>query len=97
MLPTPDSIDARFVAALAAMGALIGLGQLMNSPEPLTLRYALGRAIVSAGIAAAAPVALIWFPTMPKIAEFAFAALLASLGTSALVGILSRFTGGRSE
>lgn len=88
-----DDLDLQFLSAASLMGALIGLGQLLNSDEKLTLRVALGRAMVSAGLAAIAPIALLWFPEMPRIAEFAVAALFASLGTSALQSILRRFLG----
>lgn len=90
----PDDFDYKLLSAVGIMGALIGLGQLLNSTEPLTWRYVVGRAIVSAGLAASAPVVLLWFPSMPKIAEFAVAALAASLGTSGLVALLRRVVGG---
>lgn len=92
-----DNVDLQFLSAASLMGALIGLGQLLNSSEPLTWRVAAGRALVSAGLAAIAPVALLWFPEMPRIAQFAVAALFASLGTSALQAILRRFLGGGSQ
>jgi len=90
----PEDIDYSLFTSVGLMGALIGLGQLLNSNEPLTWRISLGRAICSAGIAASAPVALLWFPAMPSIAQFALAALASSLGTSGLMLLLQRFTGG---
>jgi hypothetical protein len=90
----PPEFDSKFLSVLAVMGALIGLGQLLNSTEPLTWRYVFGRAICSAGLAASAPVALLWLPAMPPIAEFALAALIASLGTSGLMALIRRVTGG---
>lgn len=73
------------------MGLLIGLGQVLDSEERLTWRVVIGRALVSAGIAAAAPVIFIWFPNIPRATEFALAALLASLGTSGLQALVRRF------
>jgi Phage holin family 2 len=97
MIPTPppNDFDFRLLAFAAVMGALIGLGQLLNSDVKLTWRYALGRSIVSAGFACIAPVVLLWFPTMPPIAEFALAALFASMGTSGLQMLLTRVLGAR--
>lgn len=89
----PDDFDYKLLTAMGIMGAIIGLGQLLNSVEPLSWRYVAGRAICSAALAASAPVVLLWFPTMPKIVEFAVAALVASLGTSGLVALLRRITG----
>jgi len=88
-----NEIDWTFFSAAGVMGALIGLGQLLNAQEVLTWQVVLGRAMVSAGLAATAPVILIWFPQMPLTAEFAFAALLASLGTSGLQLLVHRFLG----
>lgn len=92
-MPPTDDFDYKLLTAVGIMGALIGLGQLLNSAEPLTWRYIVGRAICSAGLAATAPVVLLWAPTMPKIAEFAVAALVASLGTSGLVALIRRIVG----
>jgi len=44
-----------------------------------------------------APALLTWFPQMPRMAEFAFAAVLASLGTSALQSIVRRLLLGRDN
>jgi hypothetical protein len=76
------------ISLSALVGAIIGIGHLLSSDEELTLRMAMGRAIVSAGLASSAPVVLLWFPKMPSMVEFGVAALLASLGTSGLQSIL---------
>ena len=89
----PDDFDYRLLSIATIMGAVIGLGHLLNSEEKLTWRYVVGRAIVSAGLAASAPILLIPFPTMPPSAEFAISALFASLGTSALQSVLRRILG----
>lgn len=89
----PDNFDYRLLSLATIMGALIGLGQLLNSEEKLTWRYVFGRAIVSAGLAACAPVVLIFFPSIPATVQFAMSALFASLGTSALQSVLQRFLG----
>ena len=92
-----DKIDFSFFAWSTVLGALIGLGQILDSAERLSWRIVAGRALVSAGLASAAPVLLVWFPQMPRMAEFALAAALASLGTSALQSIVRRLLIGRSN
>jgi hypothetical protein len=92
-----DKIDFSFFAWSTVLGALIGLGQLLDSAENLSWRIVVGRALVSAGLASTAPALLTWFPQMPRMAEFAFAAVLASLGTSAIQSIVRRLLIGRRD
>jgi len=80
----PPKIDWGFFSVAGLLGSLIGLGQLLNAQEVLTWRVVIGRALVSAGLAAMSPIILIWFPHLPVTVEFAVAAMLASLGTSGL-------------
>lgn len=92
----PD-IDWQFFSWAALMGLLIGFGQVLDSDEKLTTRIVLGRALVSAGIAAAAPALFIFFPDMPREAEFAVAALFASLGASGLQSLFARYFRGKHD
>jgi hypothetical protein len=92
-----DKIDFSFFAWSSVLGALIGLGQILDSAEQLSWRVVVGRALVSAGLASTAPALLAWFPQMPRMAEFAFAAVLASLGTSALQSLVRRLLIGRNN
>lgn len=71
------------MGGLAAIGAAIGLGQLLLSDEPLTKRRVVGRALVSGGLGCAAAGALVWTP-LPPIALAGLAAALSSLGTAGL-------------
>ena len=71
-----NNIDTAFFAWSSILGALIGLGQILDSAEKLSWRIVVGRALVSAGLASMAPVLLVWLPQMPRMAEFAFAALV---------------------
>ena len=91
----PD-FDYQLFSISGLMGALIGIGQLLGTSEPLNWRIIVGRALVSAGLAASAPSVLVFFPTMPRVAEFAFAAAFASLGTSGLHLAIQRFLGPRN-
>lgn len=88
--------DFRFIAWASGLGAIIGVGKLLDSGERLTYRIVVGRAIVSAGLAAISPALLTFFPAMPRAAEFAFAALFASLGTSTLQFVVRRIAGIRN-
>lgn len=92
-----DKIDFSFFTWSTILGVLIGLGQVLDSAEKLTWRVVVGRALVSAGLAATAPALLVWFPEMPRMAEFALAAALASLGTSALQSFVRRLLSGQSK
>jgi hypothetical protein len=76
---------------LAGMGALIGLGQLFLSDEKITLRRALGRAIVTAGISVGAASILTMMPQLPFTAMIGIAAATASLGTAGLEQLLRRY------
>ena len=82
-------------ALLAAAGVAVGIGQLLHSKEPLRWRIVVGRAMSSGGLGMAAAVALSWAPDMPFAAQLGLAAALASLGTSGLERMFSRFIGGR--
>ncbi len=84
-------------ALLWAIGALIGIGQLLLGDSELTLRKAVGRALVSGGIAESAGAALAWIPDLPSTALFGIAAALASLGTSGIERLLKRYIGGDSK
>ena len=92
-----NSIDTTFFSWSTILGALIGLGQILDSAEKLTPRVLIGRALVSAGLAAMAPALLTWFPQMPRMAEFAFAAALASIGTSGLQMLVRKVLTGRTR
>lgn len=81
------------LAALAAIGGVVGLGQLFASTEKLTARVVVGRAIASAGLGAASATVLIWLPNLPFVAQCGLAAALASLGTSGLERLLQRVVG----
>jgi hypothetical protein len=79
------------LAALFGTGVLVGIGQLLLGKEPITLRRALGRAIVTGGLSTGAAAVLVWFPAVPLVAVVGLGAALASLGTSGLERILQRY------
>lgn len=81
-------------AILAAVGVMIGIGQLLLSQEILTWRVIIGRAMSTAGLGMAAAVVLLLFPGVSLLAMVGLSAAIASLGTSALERVLQRFIGG---
>lgn len=79
--------------ALAAVGVLIGMGQLLRSEERITWRLAVGRALTTGGLSMAAGAALVWAPGIPFVAQLGIAASLASLGAAGLERMFARFLG----
>lgn len=65
---------------LLALGALIAIGKVLNSDEPITPRLFIGRIILGAGTAMMAGVALIWVPGLPAIAVVGLGAALGIAG-----------------
>ena len=70
--------------ALALMGALIALGKMLNSDEPITLRLVLGRVIVGSALSLAAGVALY---SVLDIHPLALAGIGSALGILGLNGV----------
>ena len=70
--------------ALVLMGALIALGKMLNSEEPITLRLVLGRVIVGSALSLAAGVALYF---VPDIHPLALAGIGSALGILGLNGV----------
>lgn len=77
---------------LASMGALIGIGKLLDASEPVSWRKAIGRAIVTSGLALSGGLVLVMFPQAPILVVLAAGAAAASLGTSYLENLLSRYS-----
>lgn len=80
----------------ALVGVTIGIGQLLSSHEPLTLRIVIGRALSTGGLAMAAGLVLVWVPDLPMAGQIGVAAALASLGTSGLERVFQRAIQGRA-
>lgn len=77
---------------IASIGAVIGLGKLLQSGESLTLRLAVGRAITTAALGIMAFVGLALIPELPPLALVGIAAFLASIGESGIERLLQRYT-----
>lgn len=85
-----DKTSVEILAWLAGIGAAIGLGQLLMSDEPLTVKRAVGRAVVTAGLSVGSACILIAIPGIPFIAQVGLAAAVASLGASGLEKLLPK-------
>jgi hypothetical protein len=91
---SPKDHPEGFFVLLAAIGAAIGLGKLLNSDEKVTPRLVVGRAIVTGGLGAVAGAGSILFPTADPIVFYGLAATLSSLGTSGLEMLVKKKLGG---
>lgn len=94
---TPNENPEGFLAILAGIGAAVGLGKLMAADDPITARLFIGRALVSAGLGAAAGAVIYLVPDAHPVLLYGAAAGLASMGTSTLEFILKKRFGGSSE
>lgn len=83
--------ELKLLAALAAAGVAIGIGKLLASEEPINLRQAIGRAILSGALGVAAGAIVLLFPGIGIVPQIAVACILASLGASALELLFNRF------
>jgi uncharacterized membrane protein len=81
------------LVGLAAIGAAIGVGQLLASAEPVTTRVLIGRALISGGLGLASAAVLVFIPTVGFYAQMGIGAAIASLGTSMLERLVKKYTG----
>ena len=81
------------ILGMTLTGLLIGLGQALVSDGKLTVRHVVGRALTTAGLSLVAGLILIRIPDAPLLAIIGLSALIASLGTSWLEAILSKYLG----
>jgi hypothetical protein len=86
-----------FLASLVALGAAVGLGQLLSSGEKITARLLLGRLLTSGALGAAASIPLAWAPDMPRVATYGLACALVTLGVAGVEHLAQRFFGGKGE
>ena len=84
---------AQVAGTLGLVGLIVGIGGLLASTERLTMRIVVGRALSSAGLGAASSAILILMPDLPLAALLGCAALIASLGTSALERAFQKWLG----
>jgi hypothetical protein len=84
---------ARDLTTAWALGAVIGLGQLLAGDDRITLRVALGRALCSGAIGASAMAAPLIWPDIAPGAQAGLICAFASCGTSAVEALIDRIRG----
>lgn len=87
----PSSREEGFLYVLAAVGAMIGLGKLLQSNEKVTLRKVFGHGIVSGGLGGSASLLLIPFPEVPTPVLIGLACALSAMGTQTLAMLFQKY------
>jgi len=90
-MAAPSSREEGMLWWLAAVGAVIGLGRLLVSNEPMTTRKAIGHCIVSGGLGGCAALIQIPLPEAPFPVIVGAACALASLGASTVTLIVQKY------
>lgn len=70
--------------SLLLLGALIAIGKVLSSDEPITPRLFIGRVIRGGGTAMVAAAALIWVPGLPVLGVVGLGAALGIAGHQAV-------------
>lgn len=83
------------VIYLAIIGALIALGKLLQSMQPLSWRMVIGRMITGSAVSTIAGVVLINIPDMPFPAVMAIGSALGVLGAEFIEAWMKKFAEGR--
>lgn len=86
--------ETSLLTRLLVIGAVIGLGQLLVSAEPITGRRLVGRMILGSAVAPMAGVVLFKVPDMPELAVVGIACGLGILGSAVIEEILKRLIEG---
>lgn len=88
-----DLTVPKLLAYLAGIGALVGLGKLLMSKEPLSFRLMLGRTLVSTGLAVAAGSVLAFIPGVSQLGLIGLAAASSVLGEQFLERLVNAKAG----
>jgi hypothetical protein len=90
---SPDLSLREMLATIGVLGLLVGLGKLLASNEKFSWRLAVGRAIVSGGLAIAAGAILAFMPGISQMAVIGLAAASSVLGEQFLEKLLHTKSG----
>jgi hypothetical protein len=93
----PHDNPEGFLAVLAGIGAAVGIGKLLATTDPITVRLLTGRAFISAGLGAAAGAITYLVPDASPVLLYGVAAALSSIGTSTIEFVIKKRLGGPSE
>ena len=85
------------VIYLAIIGALIALGKLLQSMQPLSWRLVIGRMITGSAVSTIAGVVLIHIPDLPFAAVMALGSALGIIGAEFMENWLKKFADGRLQ
>lgn len=83
--------DNSLLARMAAIGAAVGLAQVLLSKDPVTLRQAAGKAISNAALAMSAAAVLAVVPGLNPFVLTGISALIATLGTEGLQKLFQKY------
>ncbi|HEI6963538.1 TPA: phage holin family protein [Yersinia enterocolitica] len=72
------------IISLGVIGALLALGKILASDEPITVRLFIGRVILGSGTSMAAAAALVWVPGLTPLAINGLGAALGIAGYQAV-------------
>ena len=79
-----QNVETSLFEKLILIGALIGVGQLLASSEPITARKLAGRTILGSAVSLMAGLALLKFDDMPELAVIGVACALGILGSAVI-------------
>jgi len=82
-----DSLLAR----MAAIGAAVGVAQVLMSKDPVTVRSTVGKAIANAVLAVSAAATLAVVPGLNPFVLTGISALVATLGTEGLQKLFQKY------
>ncbi|OAT26541.1 phage holin [Buttiauxella ferragutiae ATCC 51602] len=83
--------ETSLLTKLLLIGAFIGLGKLMASNEPITLRILVGRVILGSAVAPIAGIVLLKFKDMPELVVIGIACGLGILGSALIEELFKRW------
>jgi Phage holin family 2 len=72
------------IISLGVIGALLALGKILASDEPINVRLFIGRVILGSGTSMAAAAALVWVPGLTPLAINGLGAALGIAGYQAV-------------
>lgn len=87
-----DGANNGFIVAIV-LGMAIGIGKLLESNEPISIKRVIGRCLISGGLGGAGGLVYLFNPEIHPVAMMAAGCALVSLGTSGIEILLSRYRG----
>lgn len=89
--------DNTLLAKMLAIGAVVGLSQVLLSDDPVFSKRTLGKILSNAILAVAAGSALAFIPGINTVGLLGLSAAIATLGTEALAHLFKKYTDGKSD